>query len=68
MPQIVFGSLSIVAALLSLYLPETNHRSLPETIEDGENFGKYVVLRIDPIPNWKNGAKTDPNEMIKSSD
>ncbi|XP_060594048.1 organic cation transporter protein-like isoform X2 [Ruditapes philippinarum] len=39
LPQVVFGTLSIIAGLLALYLPETLKRSLPETIEQGIKFG-----------------------------
>ena len=39
LPLIIFGSLSIVAGLLALLLPETLNKHLPETIEDGEKFG-----------------------------
>ncbi|XP_022080126.1 organic cation transporter-like protein [Acanthaster planci] len=34
-PMIVFGVLSLIAGALVLPLPETNNRSLPETLEDG---------------------------------
>lgn len=40
LPLIVFGGLSVLAGLLSLILPETNGRILPETIQDAINFGK----------------------------
>ena len=40
LPFILFGSLSILAGLLALLLPETNHKKLPETLEEGEAFGK----------------------------
>lgn len=39
-PLIIFGAFAFVGGLLSLYLPETLNMKLPETIEDGENFGK----------------------------
>lgn len=39
-PLIIFGVLAFVGGLLSLYLPETLGKKLPETIEEGENFGK----------------------------
>ncbi|XP_071955146.1 organic cation transporter protein-like isoform X2 [Antedon mediterranea] len=38
LPLIIFGSLSIAAGLLVLFLPETNGRQLPETMADGEQF------------------------------
>ncbi|XP_048240049.1 organic cation transporter protein-like [Haliotis rufescens] len=38
LPLIVFGGLSIVAGLLTLFLPETLKRRLPETIEDAKNM------------------------------
>lgn len=38
-PLIIFGCLALVSGLLSLLLPETLNKKLPETIEEGENFG-----------------------------
>ncbi|XP_033741882.1 organic cation transporter protein-like [Pecten maximus] len=43
-PLGVFGLVSIIAGLSSLYLPETLNRKLPETIEDGKQFGKSATL------------------------
>ncbi|XP_053398280.1 organic cation transporter protein-like [Mercenaria mercenaria] len=40
LPPIVLGSLSVLAGLLSLVLPETNGRILPETVLDAVKFGK----------------------------
>lgn len=40
LPLVIFGALSFLSGLLSLYLPETLNRKLPETIEEGERFGK----------------------------
>ena len=39
-PLIVYGLLAFTAGTLSLLLPETLNKKLPETIEDGEKFGK----------------------------
>lgn len=40
MPLIFFGAFALAGGLLSLMLPETLGENLPETIEDGENFGR----------------------------
>lgn len=38
-PPIVFGFIALVSGFLALYLPETADQPMPETLEDGENFG-----------------------------
>lgn len=39
-PAIIFGAVSVVSGLLVTLLPETNGQPMPETLEDGESFGK----------------------------
>ncbi|XP_070504523.1 organic cation transporter protein [Chironomus tepperi] len=39
-PAIIFGAVSVVSGLWVLLLPETNGQPMPESLEDGENFGK----------------------------
>ncbi|KAK3098565.1 hypothetical protein FSP39_020715 [Pinctada imbricata] len=39
-PLIIFGGFSVLAGLLSIYLPETLGHNLPDTIEDGIKFGE----------------------------
>ncbi|XP_015604741.1 organic cation transporter protein [Cephus cinctus] len=39
-PATLFGFIAILAGFLALYLPETLNQPMPETLEDGENFGK----------------------------
>ncbi|XP_061396833.1 organic cation transporter protein-like [Musca vetustissima] len=40
LPLIICGALAFLGGLLSLMLPETLNKPMPETIEDGERFGK----------------------------
>ncbi|XP_055610396.1 organic cation transporter protein isoform X1 [Uranotaenia lowii] len=40
LPPIIFGLTPLVGAFFVFFLPETQGHPLPETIEDGENFGK----------------------------
>merc|ERR1719278_135154 len=39
LPLIIYGALAFTGGILSLLLPETLGKRLPETIQDGENFG-----------------------------
>lgn len=41
LPEIILGLLSLLGACLCLLLPETLHRTLPTSLEDGEKFGKH---------------------------
>ncbi|XP_058823488.1 organic cation transporter protein isoform X2 [Topomyia yanbarensis] len=40
LPPVIFGLTPLVGAFFVFFLPETQGAPLPETIEDGENFGK----------------------------
>lgn len=44
--SVIFGLGPLIGAALCLFLPETMDCQLPETIEDGENFGKYGNLLL----------------------
>ncbi len=34
--MVIFGITAFVAGILALFLPETQHRKMPDTIEEGE--------------------------------
>ncbi|XP_022236852.1 organic cation transporter protein-like, partial [Limulus polyphemus] len=38
----IFGGLSVISGLLVLLLPETNKLPIPDTLAEGEEFGKSV--------------------------
>ena len=40
LPLIIYGTVALTGGFLTLFLPETLDKTLPETIEDGENFGR----------------------------
>lgn len=40
LPMIIFGVLALTGGTLSTLLPETHNKKLPDTIADGEAFGK----------------------------
>ncbi|XP_018051183.1 PREDICTED: carcinine transporter isoform X2 [Atta colombica] len=40
LPLVILGTISVIGGLFGLRLPETLHHRLPQTIEEGELFGK----------------------------
>ncbi|XP_033104809.1 organic cation transporter protein-like [Anneissia japonica] len=46
LPMVMFGLLSIIAGSAVLILPETVGRNLPETMEEGESYGKLSFKQI----------------------
>ncbi|CAG7665288.1 unnamed protein product [Allacma fusca] len=40
LPTTIFGVIAITSGLLALFLPETLNKEMPQTLEDGENFGR----------------------------
>ncbi|XP_011498037.1 PREDICTED: organic cation transporter protein [Ceratosolen solmsi marchali] len=55
LPFVIFGFCSLLGGILSLLLPETLNKKLPETIQDGEAFGiklsknKKIGLEVEDI-------------------
>ncbi|XP_046556209.1 organic cation transporter protein-like isoform X1 [Haliotis rubra] len=49
LPMLIFGGITILAALLSLLLPETLNKKLPETIKEAEMLGtnEYEENTVD---------------------
>lgn len=40
LPLVIMGFVSVLGGFTSLRLPETLHHRLPQTIDEGEEFGK----------------------------
>lgn len=45
LPLMIMGGLMVAGGICALMLPETLHQHLPQTLEEGELFGK--LWRID---------------------
>ncbi|KMQ89276.1 solute carrier family 22 member 21-like protein [Lasius niger] len=58
LPFILFGSMGIIAGILSLILPETLGTKLPDTIWEAENIGRVKSNETREIPGLKSDAKT----------
>jgi len=39
-PAVLFGVVALISGFWVMFLPETMNQPMPESIEDGENFGK----------------------------
>ncbi|XP_071115379.1 organic cation transporter protein-like [Haliotis cracherodii] len=50
LPMLVFGGITILAALLALLLPETVNKKLPETIKEAEMLGTSAYEAADASP------------------
>ncbi|XP_077984187.1 organic cation transporter protein-like [Glandiceps talaboti] len=46
LPTVIFGIMALLAGIAVLPLPETRGRKLPETIEEGELFGKKPSSQV----------------------
>ena len=55
--SIVFGGVSVSVAFLTIFLPETSGRSLPETIEDIEAWYKSDKKKKSKISDSKTNVE-----------
>ena len=47
LPLVIMGVMSTVGGVLVFRLPETLHQKLPDTMQEGEEFGKDFSWRKD---------------------
>ncbi|KAL8570524.1 hypothetical protein ACOMHN_008881 [Nucella lapillus] len=58
LPLFVFGAATVGAGLLCVFLPETLHKHLPETLEDAKTFGRK------PTPNRQQQKESDQGSSM----
>ncbi|GFT10802.1 organic cation transporter protein [Nephila pilipes] len=47
-PNVLYGLLALTSGLLALLLPETRGMNMPDSMEDGENFGRFSKEKDSP--------------------
>lgn len=63
-PATIFGLIALLSGFLSLFLPETVNQPMPETMEDGENFGIGDTCFTTCLGNRKS-RKVDDNITMR---
>lgn len=64
-PTVVFGLLSLLFGSFALLLPETLGRKLPQTLEDGENFGKGDTCFTNCNGRRSSDSSIDSSELVE---
>ncbi|XP_070532070.1 organic cation transporter protein-like isoform X2 [Ptychodera flava] len=64
LPAVVFGVSCILAGILILPLPETRGKKLPETLEEGERFGKKPKKRPDVYSGYGKISKVEEENSL----
>ncbi|XP_077977742.1 organic cation transporter protein-like [Glandiceps talaboti] len=64
LPMIAIAVLQLIAGILALFLPETRGKKLPETIEEGEAFGRKKPTKEK---DCKRSNAVKPGQIIKIS-
>ncbi|XP_032671207.1 organic cation transporter protein-like isoform X1 [Odontomachus brunneus] len=64
LPLLVLGIMGILGGLLTLFLPETLDKDLPQTLQDGEDFGKDQKMWDMPCLPKKSAAEEAPPVAI----
>nr|CAD7402788.1 unnamed protein product [Timema cristinae] len=64
LPLLILGGLGVVGGVLALFLPETLDKELPQTLQDGENFG--LGQRLWDFPCVKKPEVSSPTKNVDS--
>jgi hypothetical protein len=65
-PLIVMGIISVASGVADSFLPETLHENLPQTIEDGDSFGRKQ--KFFSLAQKRKKSETDLEKSQRLSD
>ncbi|CAG9787719.1 unnamed protein product [Diatraea saccharalis] len=65
-PAITFGLIALVSGFLCFFLPETMNQPMPQSLEDGENFGKGDTCFTSCLKNKKNNTSSRNDKAAES--
>ena len=60
LPSIIFAVIALISGFLTLFLPETLNKPMPQTIQDGEEFGKGDTF----FTSWRKKKTPDVEEPV----
>ncbi|KAH8399147.1 hypothetical protein KR215_002999, partial [Drosophila sulfurigaster] len=66
-PAVLFGLVALLSGFWVMFLPETMNKPMPESIEDGENFGKgdtWFSQCAGRKPRQDSVYPDDPEQMV----
>ncbi|XP_014250926.1 organic cation transporter protein [Cimex lectularius] len=63
-PTVVFASVTLLSGFLTMFLPETLGQPMPQSLQDGETFGKGdTVFTTGCLPMFKKSKSDDEVEI-----
>ncbi|XP_067641858.1 organic cation transporter protein isoform X2 [Eurosta solidaginis] len=66
-PAVVFGVIALASGFWAMFLPETMNQPMPESLDDGENFGKgdtWFSQCAGRKPRTNSIYPEDPEQMV----
>ncbi|XP_075974991.1 organic cation transporter protein isoform X1 [Anticarsia gemmatalis] len=65
-PAITFGVVAVVSGFLCMFLPETMNQPMPQSLADGERFGKGDTLFTSCVGKKRNRTYSEDNKAPES--
>uniref|UniRef100_A0A2A4J2Z5 Major facilitator superfamily (MFS) profile domain-containing protein n=1 Tax=Heliothis virescens TaxID=7102 RepID=A0A2A4J2Z5_HELVI len=65
-PAITFGAVAVISGFLCMFLPETMNEPMPQSLADGERFGKGDTCFTSCLGNKRNRTYSEGNKPVES--